>query len=67
MAIVDSTATTARAVEAILKSRKLARNGSAGGERTFLVTDAPERFARVGQIFLGAPIDPAAVELVDLR
>ena len=26
----------------------------------FLATDAPERFARVGEIFLGQPIDPAA-------
>jgi glutamate racemase len=53
IAIVDSAATTARAVEAILKSRNLARNGAATGERKFLVTDAPERFARVGEIFLG--------------
>jgi len=67
IAIVDSAATTARAVEAILISGDLARDRSAAGERTFLVTDAPERFARVGKIFLGASIDPAAVELVDLR
>jgi len=29
--------------------------------------DSPERFARVGEIFLGRPIDALSVELVDLR
>jgi glutamate racemase len=33
----------------------------------FFATDSPERFARVGAVFLGRPIDPASVELVDLR
>ena len=33
----------------------------------FLATDSPERFARVGEIFLGRPIDASEVELVDLR
>ena len=32
----------------------------------FFATDSPERFARVGAIFLGRPIEPRAVELVDL-
>jgi glutamate racemase len=32
----------------------------------FLATDAPDRFSRVGEIFLGAPIDPGSVEVVDL-
>ncbi len=33
----------------------------------FFATDSPERFARVGAIFLGRGIEPGAVELVDLR
>jgi len=33
----------------------------------FFATDSPERFARVGAIFLGRDIDEASVELVDLR
>ena len=33
----------------------------------FFATDSPERFARVGAIFLGRPIDAADVELIDLR
>ena len=32
----------------------------------FLATDAPGRFAHLGEIFLGEPIDPGAVTLVDL-
>ncbi len=67
IAIVDSAATTARAVKATLESKSLARNGLAPGERKFLVTDALERFVRVGQVFLDAAIDPAAVELIDLH
>jgi glutamate racemase len=67
IAIVDSAATTARAVKEALTSGGLRRKETAEGSRSYLVTDAPERFVRVGKIFLGAPIDPAAVELVDLR
>jgi glutamate racemase len=33
----------------------------------FFATDSPERFARVGAIFLGRTIDVADVELIDLR
>ena len=32
----------------------------------FLTTDAPERFARVGSLFLGMPLDPGSLELVTL-
>lgn len=63
--LVDSAETTAIAAERLLNERDLAR---AGGARTlrFLATDAPERFARVGELFLGAKIAPNEVELVDL-
>ena len=40
---------------------------SSGGAVRFFATDSPERFARVGAIFLGRAIDPASVTLVDLR
>lgn len=63
VAIVDSAETTARRVHGLLP----ASNGSAPAEAPrFLVTDSPERFARVGSIFLDRPIAPDAVELVDL-
>ena len=66
VALVDSAATTAEAVARLLAERGLAHTGAAKPPR-FLATDSPERFARVGQIFLGAKIDPNAVELVDLQ
>ena len=63
--LVDSAETTARAVADALKEKCL-RNAGADGWSRFLVTDAPDRFSRVGEIFLGMPIDPGTVEVVDL-
>jgi len=65
--LVDSAETTARAVENILHEKNLKRSDDAKPSHKFLATDAPDRFARVGEIFLGQPIDPGAVELVDLQ
>ncbi len=62
--IIDSAETTAKAVEAILRERDMMAAGE--GASRFLCTDAPGRFAHLGQIFLGEPIDPGAVTLVDL-
>jgi len=61
--LVDSAVTTAEAVA------KMIGDGRNNASRTlrFLATDAPDRFARVGEIFLGQPIDPGAVELIDLQ
>jgi glutamate racemase len=64
--LVDSAVTTADAVAATLEARDIKRRG-APAPSAFLATDAPDRFARVGEIFLGRPIDPGAVELVDLQ
>lgn len=64
--LVDSAATTADVVAKTLAERGLAAT-SGGGAHSFLVTDAPDRITRVGAIFLGQPIDPGAVELVDLQ
>jgi glutamate racemase len=63
--LVDSAETTARAVEAQLDALDL-RNPSVHGTSHFLATDAPDRFSRVGEIFLGTPIDPGNVEVIDL-
>jgi glutamate racemase len=63
--LVDSAETTAVAVQRLLDEQELARTSGARTLR-FLATDAPERFARVGEIFLGAKIGPTDVELVDL-
>ncbi len=64
VAIIDSAETTARAVEGILREKNLLAQGE--GASRFLCTDAPGRFAHLGQIFLGEAIDPGAVTLVDL-
>jgi glutamate racemase len=66
IALVDSAATTAIVVEQRLRERDLF-SASRVGAHSFLATDAPDRFARVGEIFLGQPIDPGSVELVDLQ
>ncbi len=63
--LIDSAEATAREVKALLHARGLERASDEPGEHTFMVTDAPERFARVGEIFLGAPLE--RVELVFLQ
>lgn len=65
--LVDSAATTAATVEIKLRDAGLANMSGKKPSHSFLVTDAPDRFARVGEIFLGMPIDPGLVELVDLQ
>lgn len=63
--LVDSAATTALEVETLLDTRALRRQGPLKPP-TFIGTDAPERFARVGSGFFGRTIAPDQVELVDL-
>jgi glutamate racemase len=66
--LVDSAATTAAAVAEALHGGGLAREtaGDSRRRRTLLATDGRERFARVGQHFLGELLSAASVELVDL-
>jgi len=74
--LVDSAATTAEAVEQELKRRALLQPSlllphplnqqGASGRLHFLTTDAPERFSRVGSLFLGTDINPDQLELVTL-
>jgi glutamate racemase len=67
VALVDSAETTAVAVSEALTKGGLASAGEGGGpDIRFFATDSPERFARVGAIFLGTAIDEGDVELVDL-
>jgi glutamate racemase len=65
--LVDSAVTTADAVAHLLDQLKLARTSRSDDPSLFLATDAPDRFARVGEIFLGRAIDPGTVEMVDLK
>ena len=64
--LVDSADTTAASVAKLLEANGLARTGATAAAPKFLATDAPERFARVGEIFLGKKINARSVELVDL-
>ena len=63
--LVDSAETTAQNVAETLRDAGLLNDGPAALP-LFLATDAPDRFSRVGEIFLGAPIDPGQVRLIDL-
>jgi glutamate racemase len=63
VSIVDSAATTADAVAALLGTRT--RTTTAAGSLKVMATDGPERFARVSAVF-GIPVDAVDVELVDL-
>jgi glutamate racemase len=65
--LVDSADTTAHAVERELQRNGLSATRAEPTTPMFLATDAPDRFARVGEIFLGRPIDPGTVELVDIQ
>jgi glutamate racemase len=60
--LVDSGETVAMAVEQMLEGKKKGGKGSA----RYLATDGAERFARVGSLFLGEPIEAQDVEIVDL-
>ncbi|MGB6389292.1 MAG: glutamate racemase, partial [Methyloceanibacter sp.] len=69
VAMVDSAETTAKAVAEALAVAAMSNDGRESGasQMRFFATDSPERFARVGAIFLGRPIAVADVELIDLR
>jgi glutamate racemase len=67
--MVDSAETTAQAVAEALANARLGSTGEpdCNGAVRFFATDSPERFARVGAVFLGRAIEPHSVELVDLK
>jgi glutamate racemase len=66
VAIVDSAGTTAGALVEVLGQAGLRRPAAGPGRVSLLATDSAERFARVGGTFLGRPLQPADVEIVDL-
>ncbi|MDL2307630.1 glutamate racemase [Desulfovibrio sp. OttesenSCG-928-C06] len=66
VAIVDSAATTAGAVENELARLGLLNSQSGPGEAHFMTTDDEARFARIGSLFLGRELSPRQVELVNL-
>lgn len=67
VAIVDSAVTTALATRDALAERGLLQSSaSPAPDVEFLATDGAERFARVGSLFLGQPLDADDVQLIDL-
>ncbi|MDZ4861359.1 MAG: glutamate racemase [Candidatus Hydrogenedentes bacterium] len=62
--LVDSAEATAESVADVLNAQHAANSGAARGTRSFLVTDAPDSFVRVGCRFLGEEIND--VEWVDI-
>lgn len=56
--LVDSAEETAREVESVLKKGALIRK-SGKGIHSFFVTDAPDRFIKVGRRFLGEKVESA--------
>lgn len=64
--LVDSAQTTAASVAEALAGSSGAAGPDGAPAVTFLATDAPHRFARVGSRFLGQDFDGDAVEMVDL-
>jgi glutamate racemase len=62
--IVDSAAATAKMLKQLLEEKNVL-NAQAQGKVTYLVTDAVNRFCRIGKIFLGESISPDQVHLID--
>ena len=55
--LIDSARETAAATGRALADAGIAALGGAAPRRRFVVTDAPEQFARVAAHFLGAPLE----------
>jgi glutamate racemase len=56
--LVDSAEETAKEVELALKKGALGRKAGKG-THSFFVTDAPDRFIKVGRRFLGEKVESA--------
>jgi glutamate racemase len=56
--LVDSAEETAKEVESLLKKGTMARKAGKA-THSFFVTDAPDRFVKVGRRFLGEKVESA--------
>ncbi|QEW05490.1 glutamate racemase [Nitrincola iocasae] len=66
VSLVDSAVITASVLSKQLTERGLLNSGSRGCVR-FLVTDGPERFARVARHFYSETVEAEQVELIDIQ
>lgn len=64
--IIDPAVETAHIVKRILQEKSLLASAPSSAHTQFLVTDSPERFARVAQQFLATQVLPSQVKLVEL-
>jgi glutamate racemase len=63
--LIDSAEETAKATRQALVELNLLNSSSAAGKHQFFVSDTPEKFKRIGQLFLGHRI--GKVGLVDIN
>jgi len=63
--LIDSAEETAKTVAALLTAQGLTHGAGAPGLPRYFVTDAAERFERVGGAFLGAPLTNVATVILD--
>lgn len=62
--IINSATATALVVKSVTQKTGL-ESTSKSPQLTFLVTDSPKRFARIGKIFFGQSIDASVIHLID--
>lgn len=67
VAIINSAKATAQVVKNTLLEMQRCAPVDTHPTKTFLVTDLPERFIRIGELFLGQAINPDHVLLVDAQ
>ncbi|KTD16736.1 glutamate racemase [Legionella jordanis] len=65
VSIVDSAQATAKALKELLQKAQLNNSSDSLSTIRYLVTDSIERFQKVGEIFLGEPLNQHNIELVD--
>lgn len=65
VAIVDSAQATAEALYHTLQQQHLLNESNTAPTINYLVTDSMTRFRKVGEIFLGEPLQAEHIELVD--
>lgn len=63
--VINSARATAKAVKLVAKKMNLEGMTTSQPTISFFVTDSPQRFIRVGEIFFGRCINPKTVQLID--
>ena len=63
--LVDSAIETAKVTKRVLKTEGILKTDTNKGKRSFYVTDSPDRFKEVGEMFLDKDIND--IRLIDIR